>query len=490
MTFRYNRRVTYDEFEARVRRHRPSELLPAIAAVTAQQAEANLRPTEERLVLPWALAAAAKESLRSGNENRPGGVSDRDIQEICGAFNALEVPLLDGSRLGEIHAFFTRVSHEQFPYQLSRFEEVTRPYAIFEICGRDIQTELVERKFWLKALGCSIAQFSGVGFLLSVAAEKNAGFFHLDLLERQDLTPIFEEVPSDIVRSVTERHFSATREEIKRVAEQHRSRDHRLRRYDHNPLFGAPFVRWNDRQFLAPIVHLVLMRVATLGMYFIGLGACESPDEQDAFTRDFGAIFQAYIGRQLEALGTAEVRPEIRYEGDRRSVDWFVIWPEMVVLVEVKSTRLTQEARQGTPRLDVDINRTLGKAFEQISKSADLILAGHPAFSQVPSDRPLFGMVITLEPYYLMNSAPIRALLPKPRVPTLVAAARDIERLASVWSKDSAARFLRETYQDPEKSTWDLSSVIGTRAPDARNALLDEAWGCLPWSERSGTARI
>lgn len=289
---------------------------------------------------------------------------------------------------------------------------------------------------------------------------------------------------------MTERHFSTTRKEIKRVAEQHRSRDSRLRRYDYNPLLGAPFVRWNDRQFLALIAHLILMRVSTLGIYFIGLGACESRGEQDGFTRDFGTIFQAYIGRQLEALAEAEVLPEIRYDGNRRSVDWFIVWPGMVVLVEVKSTRLTQEARQGTPRLDVDINRTLGKAFEQITNSADLILAGHPAFRQVPGDRPLFGMVITLEPYYLMNSPPIRALLPKPRVPTLVAAAREIERLVSVWAEDSAQQFLGDAYQDAEKSTWDLSSVIGTRAPDARNALLDEAWGCLPWSNRSGAAQI
>lgn len=59
--------------------------------------------------------AAVKESVRAGNEYRPPRVSPRDVQEICGAFNALADPLLDHERepeLGALHSFC--VAEEQF----------------------------------------------------------------------------------------------------------------------------------------------------------------------------------------------------------------------------------------------------------------------------------------------------------------------------------------------------------------------------------------
>jgi hypothetical protein len=115
--YRYNRGVSYEEFEVRVRRHRTSDLLPAIARVAIELEERGVRPEDERLLLPWGLMAAVKESVRAGNEHRSGGVSLRDVQEICGAFNALADPLLDHERepeLGALHSFFVRVAYEQF----------------------------------------------------------------------------------------------------------------------------------------------------------------------------------------------------------------------------------------------------------------------------------------------------------------------------------------------------------------------------------------
>src|SRR5947208_1748747 len=117
MPVRYNRRITYDEFEQRVRRHRPSELVPAIAAITSQMSDDDLRAMRQRLVFPWGLAAAARESLCQGNEYRPPGLTPRDIEEISGAYNALSEPLFDGTDVGRLYAFMARISNEQFPYQ-------------------------------------------------------------------------------------------------------------------------------------------------------------------------------------------------------------------------------------------------------------------------------------------------------------------------------------------------------------------------------------
>jgi len=334
-------------------------------------------------------------------------------------------------------------------------------------------------------LGCPLEVFVGAGFFLSVTAEKNAGFFHLDVLDREDLQSAFEEVPVSTVKTVLEGQFATSMGDFSRAVQNHKSPDPLSRRYEFNPLSESPFIRWQERQFLAPATALVLMRVSTLGLYFMGLKSCgDDASRRHAFTRDFGDLFEAYVGRQLTHLEGATVVPQITYEGDQRSVDWFIVWPDCVVLVEAKSSRLTQESRMGQDALESDIDAKLGKAFAQVKRSADLVRGKHPAFSDIPSSRPILGMVATLEPYFLVNSPLIRELLPDPSIPTLVVSSREIEELVAIGSSRSVEGLLQEIYSDPERSTWDLAQAIGDTDPGARNPILDEAWKHLPWQDR------
>ncbi len=68
------------DFVQRVRRHRPSELLIALAQTSVTLFEPETWTTD-RARLPWAIAAAAKASIVAGNEHRQAGVSDRDVTE-------------------------------------------------------------------------------------------------------------------------------------------------------------------------------------------------------------------------------------------------------------------------------------------------------------------------------------------------------------------------------------------------------------------------
>lgn len=59
------------DYVARVRRHRPSALLPLIAQASAAYAlESSWLESPGRKYLPWALADAARVSLAYGNEYR------------------------------------------------------------------------------------------------------------------------------------------------------------------------------------------------------------------------------------------------------------------------------------------------------------------------------------------------------------------------------------------------------------------------------------
>ncbi|MGI5473302.1 hypothetical protein [Streptomyces sp. CA-132043] len=60
-------------------------------------------------------------------------------------------------------------------------------------------------------------------------------------------------------------------------------------------------------------------------------------------------IFEQYIGRHLRLIPDAEVHPEIVYGkgSGQKSVDWFVGLEDLLLLIEVKSMRPTQDLRLG-----------------------------------------------------------------------------------------------------------------------------------------------
>lgn len=486
--YRYNRSVSYEEFEGRVRRHRPSELLPAIARVAIELEERDARPQDERLLLPWALMATVKESVRGGAEYRSPGVTLRDVQEICGAFNALADPLLDHERepeLGALHSFFVRMAYEQFPHQLSLFEELARAYALFMKTLPLATTELIDHSFWPRILGCPLDVFEGTTFLLGVGAQKNGGRFDPAWLDQPNFAPIVTVIPKEVILWVFHEHFATSMEDFRREANEARSADPRLRRYDHNPLLARPFVRLPDGRYIAPLPQLVFRKATVSSLYYLGLRRLGTEAEKKAFTRDVGVLYQAYVGGQLGQLADVLLLPEVRYDGDQRSVDWFVVWPNMVLLVEAKSTRLTQPARMGTEALGADVERAIGKAFKQIERTASLVRERHRAFSHIPADREIVGLVATLEPYFLSNSPLIHQFLPTVSVPATIAAAREVERLVSIGLRQPLPPLLHEVLGDPDRRTWDISIALRDVEPDARNPLLDEAWRELPWTREA-----
>lgn len=480
MTGRLRRRLTYDEFEQRVRGLRRSDLLYAIGQLTSDHANRGVRPPKERLLLPWALACAAKESLRGGNDHRDSGVTPRDLARLCAAYNELRDPFEGRGPYSGVDAFLTRISYEQFPFQSSEYEEMSRPHAMFDTAAREADTKIMTPDFWRRTLGCSISQFSAVALLLSVAAAKNGGVFRPSWLEQPNLADVVAELPAGVVRGVLREHYSASVSELRDEVDRFRSRDPLLRRYDFNPLVAHPFVEMAEEVFVAPSHPLILRRASPNALYYAALPLVAGQD-QDDFFGDLGRVFEAYVGMQLRSLQGAEVVPQIEYGNNERSIDWFVIWPNLVLFVEVKATRMTLQARMGTDQLGEVLRRTIGWGFEQIGQSEHHVSNLHPAFGAIPRDRPHVGMVVTLEPYYLANSPLIRDLLPQPTIPSIVASVRELEHFVSVPAQEGGADFLIDMVHDPERSTWALAAALGDRGRGARNALLDEAFSQLPW---------
>lgn len=86
------RKRSYQEFVQACRTFRPSQLVPAIARVSAALGEPPYSDEVKRKVPPWGLATIARESLLYGNEHRRASVSEAAVTGLllrhfqCGGY--------------------------------------------------------------------------------------------------------------------------------------------------------------------------------------------------------------------------------------------------------------------------------------------------------------------------------------------------------------------------------------------------------------------
>ena len=165
-----------------------------------------------------------------------------------------------------------------------------------------------------------------------------AGRFNLALFDTPDGQVIARHVGPDTVTRVLDAHFAISKDRFRaednKVAQRASGLDPRLRRFTYNPLRGLRALTGFGPGYLCPVPHLAWAKATPWGVYFSGLD-----HYGDRFTRDLGHLFEQYIGRQLGLRPDAEVIPEIicgPRAGRRKTVDWIVVFSDLVLLVEVK----------------------------------------------------------------------------------------------------------------------------------------------------------
>jgi hypothetical protein len=337
-------------------------------------------------------------------------------------------------------------------------------------------------------LGSSVTEYVGAAFLLHASTVSgNRGVFDLGWLDQSQFADITSEVPADTLRQVIVEQYATDRTGFKAIADEAQKRSQapgaEFRRFGFNPLASRPVVSGLAETLLIPVPGLVLRKASPVGIYYAGLAKWGT-----RFTNDLGDLFESYVGRQLRLIPDARVEPEIAYGPDRErklSVDWFVVCDDCVILIEAKSCGPTEAIRLGAPNATADLVRKLGHGIEQLNASAQLIRGREPGFEAIPDDRPLVGLVVTLEPFPTVNNPWTAAAFPTSDIPYLVASINEVENLVSI-TDESAATLLREHLADPEHVGWSLgSALVGHQYTE--NPILRQGWDSYPWSEDQST---
>jgi hypothetical protein len=472
----YDRLIKDDEYIGRVRKHKPSSLVPLIAEVGARYWEHDSwLESPYKAFTPWALADIARVSLVTGNEYRKDA-TENDLLQCAGAYASLADPQLPRAQQDALEGFLLRKASEQLVYGQSRRHELGRTAALFEQTP-PVKPPKVMQSDWAEQLfGCSLSQYVGIGFLVHTASVKNHGRFSVEWLDASVNEPITKQLPVDLVRAVLDQHFIGDRQWFKNedglVAP---SQD---RRFTYNPLLGRPVVSGIAGELLVPVPGQVIRKISPLGIWYSGFDRWGK-----FFADDVGDLFEQYIGRQLQTIPGAQVHREIPYgraRDNKRSVDWIVVCDKAVLLVEVKSARPTKPVRLGSPEAWSELTTKLSHAYKQIAATEQAIADGETAFSAIPKNLPRLGLIVTMEPFHVVNARPIRdRYAASLSIPTIVCSSESLEWVVSLKDRD-VDTYLREFLNDPAKDGWDLADdLVGIEF--GSNAVLDQASESYRW---------
>jgi hypothetical protein len=476
---------SYAEFCDFVRRFNQEGLLTAAAQQALALADNASQPGYARTP-PWVLAAIVKASICHGNPHRSTTVRPHDLVIACHMHDNPSPRELTRPEFNSAFAILARTAYEQFPYQESVFENMARPQAFFDDYSGRKTLEVINKTTLAELIGAPLNTALGVAILLHTSAYINKGFFEPAWLQQPNFDDVLAVLPREEIMSVIDAVFATSFDEFKtrEAAAAKKAPLPFLDRYSFNPLAARPIIRMDHNRLLAPVPQLIPRKLSPIELYYNGLGRWGT-----RFTNDLGELLEDYTGRQLATLPDAHVTPEVKYTKKKqefKSVDWIVVFKDLVLLVEAKATRAPAGTRAGDNEASNTYARVLGEAFTQLNRDHKAILDGASHFDFIPKDRPIMGMVATLDPWYIANSL-ARPFMPTTNLPIAVASISDIEHLVAIGQRRPASALLTEImHNGDERQTWELGVALSSyyQAGD-RNPLLEHAWNRLPFSRHA-----
>lgn len=467
--------VPYSQFRQATRRHAPSDLIPAVAEAAARRAY-DKPEQRARGIHPWVFAAMARDCMMYSNELRSKPVDARAMQQMQNYF--FNSPAWDETHESttSIFTMLLGMAYEQTWYQRNVRHELARSFLLYTKTQTAPEYEHPNEHDWEELLGVPFRTAMTASFALFALTCSHLGTFDPEWPDSPDYSQLKEVIPAKHLRRVLDL-LTTTVQEARDRAQATVQLPPGLQRYAFNPLIERPFVDLGDGLRYAPQPQFVLRAFETENLYYRGMQRWG-----EGFGSAFGARVEAYTGMQLRHTGEHIVIPEFTWNKKRaglmRSSDWFLVTPAATVLIECKSARMSLEARAGTEAAERLIEQYIGKAYRQLENNSSEIAAGNPAFSHIPSDRPLVGLIVTAEPMIGANSMQTRERFGTGLLPVLTASLADIERMSSL-TPDNLGEILLRILQDSHLVNLGLSdaiaNVIGSDAMPP-NKLIDEAF--------------
>lgn len=475
----------YRDLLAHVRRFSRSDFLLELSRASAgwsgevQFPDGTLNPFAPHLVSGVAASVISR--------GYPNGLAPtrEQVAAACNMFFALEHPGAPGDDIFT-ERLVARILYQQWPYRRVDLSHWARPVALFAdtqpVASRSLG--VLHGDWSTELLGGGVREFVSVGFLLYSAATSGHGYpfpdgaesaavYDLHGGQRRFEGLVEQSFVSDIDvykaerRTFTDALVGTSAEKLVREP------------FAFNPLVSRPLLRGiQDNLAIAPSVEDIALRTSCAGIVYEGLAKWEG-----GFTTDVGYLFEAYVGRQLGLLGAARVTPEVSYRIGRdnlMSVDWIVVHQAAVLLVECKSALPRRDIYEASDAFR-EAHEKIGRGIAQVNRTADAIARRVREFKDIPDDRPIVGIVVTLGNFESANDPAIRAHLANAEVPTSIAGIDFVERLVTLSAQDFES-FVQQALTAAESNAYEPRGVL-TGIEVSPNPILEAAFDSIPCIE-------
>lgn len=360
-----------------------------------------------------------------------------------------------------------RIWHRQFPWQRGITQESLLRY--FKIFGVPPLDSILRAKVGLGAteLYTIGLAFSGV-FIDQLVIRTPPKIEGLDISH--------EDVDNFV------RHFSTDILHLRQMVADNQSYDQDYP-YSFNPLRKYPLVRVvldGQPALLAPIPTFLLRRF-TEGIYY-------EIYDVPGFSEPFGRSFQNYVGDVLARTNSSLrfiIQPEKSYyvgKNRKDSVDWIVSDATGDLFIECKTKKLRFNAKIGlfsTDILDEDMNKMAG-FIVQIYKTLTDALGGLYYPHWVPTGKPIYPLITTLEEWYAFGDKIIQTLDERvinklaaenisPAIlttyPYTICAVDDFELAIQIMQKIGIGTFMNKKVKWTHR-LWNMYSFAGSEFSD------------------------
>ncbi|MFD7008122.1 hypothetical protein [Rhodococcus jostii] len=408
------RRVPYRKLSQGVRKFEPARLLEKIALVSVELERDRLDEGEYLRRYPdgagrdlkddvkqWGLALVARIAIVEGENRRKrrpaGAVTDneiRDLYNLAANLDHPDVPDVDVLNSPGFRRMMARIHYQQGLFAYDSFANITRTFGVLVRDDSSVRG-LPTQQDWENVLGVSLQAYAGIVFGLGMAAKRGDGWITPETIQKAAAEGDFADIGTDAVLAVIKTHLAANPQTLRDLAAK-RAIDG-APAWSFNPLMDRPLVSYGD-SYLLPIWDYLSQKIMLHGLYFTGLQHFGSD-----FPRALGDSFENYVGEHLALLeeAGAVVHSEITYKigkQQKKTVDYLVVFDNLVLLVETKGMRLNTSAGAGVDKGLKELVERVQGARDQIDKTAKLIADRIPELSHIPADREVRGLVVTMEP--------------------------------------------------------------------------------------------
>lgn len=296
-------------------------------------------------------------------------------------------------------------SYRQFGYQESIHDAIARSFYIYiKIWKTTNKVELIDIENEIyQECGVRYEKLLLLSFLL--LTYENGNFFEISESEFDKITERFRSKPN----------YDDYQAFLSWISTDYKS----IEDYDYLNEIN-PFIKWpvistgetpngrNSKAYLIISKADLMLRV-TKNMYYIFLDK-HRVGKDNAFKREFGYVFENYVGDYLKYYLTSYDVGSFKYKKTKKcevdSVDWVCKRDHKLILIEVKQSSIYFKAKS-TGSIDEcqkNLRQTIKEAFEQIrTMKIDIDTGSYPELNAY-RDCNAMGLVVIYDSLYSANS--------------------------------------------------------------------------------------